>query len=303
MSFVDELRKARSTPIAAFHEFKTNIGDRNRLHAFVEGRDDEVFYGHFLREHYRHLDVKTYKCGNKRQVYETFRLVLSHYPQVNDALFFVDKDWSDLLGEAWPNDDRIYVTEAYSVENYLVTEERIEVFVRDFFRVAGVHFDLSVVRPVFARVRRQFYLDIQPLIAWLLTVRAMALKPNVGNVNLSDFIALDSEFEVTRKRNRVARLEAVSGAAPPGEVWRECCRWMRILRALQPKQYVRGKFDVWILLEFLRKLETQLRAVAAEVDGTVTVPTILHARNVVDVLTPRIHLPDDLDRFLRKHAL
>jgi hypothetical protein len=99
MSFVDFLRSARQGPTPLLHEFKTNYDpQRRRVHGFVEGHEDLVFYRSAIEEIVGpKFRVYMYRCGNKKAVYETFRK-LTLDGTTTGALFFADKDLSDILG-------------------------------------------------------------------------------------------------------------------------------------------------------------------------------------------------------------
>src|SRR6478672_1634606 len=118
MTFLDELKRARQSPVSAYQQFLLkNRSSSSSLHAFFEGHGDQSFYIGFL--HRFISDPKylyTYKCGKKLNVYETYAKVVSASPQ-GIVLFFVDKDFSDILRESYPRSENIYVTDHYSIEN------------------------------------------------------------------------------------------------------------------------------------------------------------------------------------------
>jgi hypothetical protein len=127
MNFTEILRQARSAPTAVLHEFLTQYtATPGRVHAFFEGHDDQTFFVPALKR-YAPSDTKIlpYCCNGKAQVCELFSQITTRIPGVKGALFFIDKDLDDILGRPWPTDPRIFVTDVYSVENYLVSRNTL----------------------------------------------------------------------------------------------------------------------------------------------------------------------------------
>jgi hypothetical protein len=70
-----------------------------RVHAFFEGHDDEVFYRRFLEQYVAAGSrLYGYRCDGKQRVYEAFSQITARYPAIRSVLFFVDKDLDDILG-------------------------------------------------------------------------------------------------------------------------------------------------------------------------------------------------------------
>jgi hypothetical protein len=108
VTFIDQLRQARVSSTAVLHEFLTQFSPGQRkVHAFFEAHDDRVFYSRFLNQRVpTGTRLCAYTCDGKPKVYEVFGQIIARYPNIKNAIFFVDKD---LLGEPWPTDPRIYV--------------------------------------------------------------------------------------------------------------------------------------------------------------------------------------------------
>src|SRR6185437_11023641 len=143
-----------------------------RLHAFFEGHEDCVFFRFFLRRiEDRGWRLYTYRCEGKSKVYEAFENIIRRMPNVSHALFFVDKDLDDILGTPWATDPRIYVTDVYSIENYLVTAAVLQSFVRDCVRSNFVGFDIDVIGTEFDAQLAKFHRKMLPVMAWILIAR------------------------------------------------------------------------------------------------------------------------------------
>ena len=90
MSFAEDLKQARAGRTPVLHEFLTNYSPTQaRLHAFVEGDEDLVFYKIVL-ENYAAGKHKlyVYRCGGKARVYEIFDQNHQEIPPMSDRAIF-----------------------------------------------------------------------------------------------------------------------------------------------------------------------------------------------------------------------
>src|SRR5262245_6597495 len=127
MNFVDILRHSRVNVGTPFLEFLLQYKrDDEILHVFFEGIEDECFYANFLNNKLPETwSYIPYNCSGKKFVYDIHRRINWKAYSSNKVLFFVDKDLSDILPETYPSADNIFVTEFYSVENYITTDYMI----------------------------------------------------------------------------------------------------------------------------------------------------------------------------------
>jgi hypothetical protein len=217
-------------------------------------------------------------------------------------VFFVDKDLDDILGVPWPSDPRIHVTDFYAVENYLVCKEVVRRFFLDFVKVRKVEFDLEILLPEFDLQLKAFHRAILPLMAWVVTMRRTGRHPVLNDISPGDFLAFRDSRVARRGRVRILRhLERVAQVNfHPGE-WRQVRQTFRELHRLQPKRYVRGKFEAWFLLGFIRKTEESLRVMAQESGGAVSVSVQLTDSNFIQLLVRALPIPHTLSSFLEFH--
>src|SRR5215831_16858614 len=100
MTFAEELRAAGASRTAVMHEFLLQHDPKEeRIHAFVEGDDDPVFYAEPLRKYAGSRRTYFYNCKGKARVYQAFDDVVKRVGNYRHTLYFTDKDLSDLLDE------------------------------------------------------------------------------------------------------------------------------------------------------------------------------------------------------------
>lgn len=303
MSFLQTLREARASRVSILHEFKIQYyASANRFHGFFEGHDDIAFIAplveRFLPPGFR---LFSYRCENKAGVMEAFNSVVGGDPGVRRVLFFVDKDLDDILGVPWPTDPRIFVTDVYSIENYVVDAAVFRRFLRASTRVAGISFSEEVIVQQFEAQLIRFQRRSLGLMAWVLVCRREGQKVNLNNVSLASLFRFSDACEVSPARG--SRLQVLADAT--GTVTPPTSRRLRAahreLSRMPIKRVLRGKFEAWFMVEFWKRLMTQLRQLAAESGGKVSPRVTLEHGCFIPVLGPYADVPPALERFLIAH--
>lgn len=306
MSFADLLRESRSTPTARLHKFMTDYDPhQSRVYAFVEGSPDSAFYRALIE---RFLDgtkrLYIYNCEGKKNVYDTFTDVTSRYPGCRNILFFVDKDVDDIVGKVWPTDPRIFVTDTYSIENYLVRQETVARYFEDFVKLRRVFLDLDPVLSKFTQKLAQFQRMVQPLMYWIIVMRRSGVKVVLSDLRLAEIYRYDGTRVVRIRYNHTMDyVRRVTQTEQSPHCWKLMRRLRLELKQQNPKRYTRGKFEAWFLLEFVKQMIDDLRAVVAEgeEDGNISVVTPLHETNFAQLLVRGMPIPLSLESFLRFH--
>jgi len=298
-NFANLLKEAKVGRVQVIHEFLTNFDPfKNRLHCFYEGREDEIFYRTFIASR-SNARLIAYFPGNKDEVYGVLAFVAKH-AGCQQSLFFVDKDLSDVLGEQRPAHPRLFVTHYYSVENYLVREEVLGRFCRDFIQCRGVVCDHDQSCTDFAEALMTFYNLILPVMAWVIVMRRRGQKPNLRNLKLKTWFTFDSSLQIANKikGNRISQLGAQTGINPIPGIGRDLRAALVDLRSREPKCVVRGHFESWFFVEYFKGLFERLKAAAEKQDGSASmIPAVEHS-SFVALAVPSIAIPPDLAAFL-----
>jgi hypothetical protein len=307
MRFIDGLRHERESPTAAYHQFLLNASKFPRdVHAFFEGQDDASFYTNFLRRFTSNPEgVHTYRCGNKRGVYEAHSKV-KNIRREERALFFVDKDLSDILNEDWEDASNIYVTDYYSIENYLVSEDTLFRVWTELFHFMNVTLDFSEIHlEKFQKELERFYQLVLPITAWIVYLRREEKRPNVNNISFPRFFYFGNDLtlqksEELKQLGEIKLLEQICREERPAGWLEESPTIMKELSALTPKTYIKGKLELCFFLRFVEKLRRVLDD-SISGSGRVGVRTQLTEDNAIEILGPRLIIPHTLEEFLRRN--
>jgi len=294
MTSVASLRAARATGATAYAEYiKYHPTYPDRCFIFLEGKDDCCFYGQAVQAKRAFINIS---CGNKDGVLDALGKMQVNRPAARRCLFFVDKDLWDFLGRAHAADARLFITEHYSFENYIVSVETLERVWQDLAGLSLIHPLFEIWRTRFALQHIRFWRAMLPIMAWVLDVRTRQFKTRLNDFKLSTIFGFHADGELFRKTN--------TGIG----CWEQQClrdaTYIRNIPHLKAnytalkqhpqKKWLRGKWELWFMQEFIRVMITDIRAKVA--DHAVTCD--IHSGNAVQLLAPRTITPPQLNNLL-----
>lgn len=304
MSFLQNLLDAAASEQAQFNIFLTEYGpNATHVFAFVEGRDDSSFYRrHIDSRKPGFLSTRFYRMGNKKGVLEAFAGFTTRYREDSRVLFFVDRDHSDFCEELpkCPVAPTLYVTDCYSVENFLATEEGVRNAASDLF--AFDESQTEVLAAEFNQVFAAFEVAMRPLMAWCIAVRRQfSIRekdkgPQLDNIELRDFVQFSADSRPSLKHTPDTSLwTLLSKKANVADVVPSDAEVLLVVAELvdsPARLWLRGKAAAWLVVRWLSKIAEGLQ---------IKVRTSLSLGNFVEVLGPRVDTPATLDEFLMEH--
>jgi hypothetical protein len=305
MSFTDLLRNARSSRISVFHKFLTHYDpNSDRIFAFVEGDADEAFYRAQIQRYVPdQRKIYLYNCEGKKGVCDVYADVIKRYPKCERVLFFFDKDVDDIVSAPWPADPRIFVTECYSIENYVVSRESITRYFKDFVKIRRVDVDLDKVLAHFDEGLRTFHGLMLPVMAWIVVMKRAGSRVHLHDLDPGELFAVTDEGTFRKeKRYAITYLLRVTQTSAGNSIWKLLRTTCSELKRLPAKAYVRGKFEAWWFIEFTRCILDGLKRVVEEANGSIRVHSQLNASTFIHLLAGGIQTPARLDAFLTFHT-
>ncbi|MBK6544359.1 MAG: DUF4435 domain-containing protein [Saprospiraceae bacterium] len=200
MGLLEYLRKAAKSEATVYTTFLQQYSKNdNSVHIFHEGKDDPSFYSNFIESKLRkNRKVFYYQSKNKNSVYHYYsKLNWSSYSKKR-ILFCVDKDFADILKITYPIDSNIFVTEPYSIENYLVNKN---IYSRSLRELMGLENDKknSVLTKGFKIGLESFYDASLFLSAYILLHRKANNPLNLQSLTFGDVFEMDEKFIVKKK--------------------------------------------------------------------------------------------------------
>ena len=216
-AFVEQVRLARRSGAVLKAKLITLRSDLPEAIVLVfEGDDDKIIYGQWIRRLRPGLRYEPFPCGGKKEARGLKNTLLRDLNGLGERTYFVvDRDFDDLIG--FDGIDAVFMTDMYSIENYLVSsevlgellrdefpcharpdvrEEIIKVFERDYARF--LELTSSVNRRIF--VARQIPLELTKRLPTSLRDLAIVEIANVGPVETppGDIVIYIRESEKAR---------------------------------------------------------------------------------------------------------
>ncbi|ESX46668.1 DUF4435 domain-containing protein [Mesorhizobium sp. C416B] len=289
------IREARSS-IAVFHEFRITYspGD-SAFHAFLEGKHDKHYYLDAIGSTITGSDIEVYVCRGKKELVEVIRAIEDSGIDTDRCLFFADKDNDDLLGLP-PLPQIVYVTETYSIENTIVSEEAVRILVGLYSELRRRDAEFKRLLSVLNLSSIAFASRIRPFMAWCIAARSLGEKPNYNNVRLHLIFEIRGDGKVSKRPGAISVFARECGLTDSGVSKALVRTWMRRLPIEGQKTWLRGKFELWFFKELLIGAfdSMPLAARAGEL------PAILRNRPLLEILAPRIRKPALLRSYLEQ---
>jgi hypothetical protein len=308
-TFLDQLTSALNSPAVILHNFLLELKVRNKIvHAFFEGKTDESFYGTFIRgmidEDYK---LKTYICGNKDGVHYQFNRLRNTELGNNISVYFTDKDIEDII--PFPRDvhSKIYVTDFYSVENYIVSDVMLEQVWAEIFRQTSGNNASKLIKAKFATCLNDFHEFMLLIMAWILYHRRnieklTKISLNLDCIKLKDAYIINDELDFIFTMNEDDIINLISlqtGCATSLKSFNKNKKTLIAeLRKHPMKNIVRGHFEMEFFIYFIGRAKNALNKALGK---ALKVHLELTDANSIDVLGPRVQIPNSLNVFLHKN--
>lgn len=298
-SFLDALKSAPTSSQAKLNTFLLSFQPQGQVIAiFLEGRDDpsliRVNVQQFAEQ--KALSVETIILGNKKEVLNAYDYLGKRFPNNRRIMFFVDKDHDDLLGETRgiTTQQGLFVTQHYSIENYLVSEPAIAAILTDFGGLDSSSEAIAIACQKFNQFQQDYRQVFLPWMAWLLAARRLGEKPNNNNIKLQ-ILTVDINYQITLNWQpdifaHLGRVCHVNIQPDP----RTIDSTIRELEALPTKVWLRGKQELWCLIKFLNRLEEEVKTGKVKLK----IRSQININNIVELLAPRLPCPSDLRDYL-----
>jgi hypothetical protein len=303
MSMIELHRSALEEIIIPYNEFLRSQGKtRKQIIGFVEGKDDPSFYqGHI--ENYIDKDEWTIKLieagypnGNKDRVLRLLNVIDWNRYSTKQTVFFVDRDLSEFLNENLPSVHNLYVTDMYSIENYIVSKFTLRRVLRELYNVTLPEYEWAIIEELFEDGLHQIKELMSLIIAWYLYLRSTDCKPDFDNIDMSDLVTIDC-CRVHLKKVDLAMYIKDKWCMENSEV-----DIGPILADFKAKdgynKFIRGKNLMWFFINFIDSFCRSCNRVIPSIQTPITGCRRLNLKDAVKDLGPRTKIPESLKAFL-----
>jgi hypothetical protein bfra3_15159 len=196
MGTVDNLRqerKGRTIPLARFYaDFK--VGSSNICYGFVEGEDDPSYYRTVIKNKLpKGCSIILYPSNGKENVKYIFEEISQRNFPINRITYFIDRDLSSIIED--PNlicGAQIYVTDNYSIENDILSEDTFVSIAQDLLGFSTLTLEeLERLKQCYILAKEKFENIMVPIMANIIHWKKCNCKPaNYKNLKIKDIICV-----------------------------------------------------------------------------------------------------------------
>ncbi len=293
MSYLESLCAARASGPAAWLEFSQRVArEPDAIFLFVEGRLDMAYYPAMVRRYVGALGRPApLNCGGRDGVlWAKLRIEAAEIGKER-CLYFIDKDYGDLLGDDSGACRRLFVTEVHSVENYLVTAEAVEIIWTEIWGLSGADETLAAVRRAFIDGYERLARGIRPGTAWIVVALGSGARCVLSELGLECLVTIDEDGLPTRRRRALDRMRAATQCTTTPSV-PVLLNVARVLRRTPVEGWIRGKYAFgW----FCRFMDRVRGAVKGAPKAALCTPEILGP-----LLASKVSASEQLRTFLER---
>jgi hypothetical protein len=298
--FLNGLKAARYAPVAVRQRFRIDYDDRSQdVYAFFESTDDATFYRTSIAQQIsRNGRLRVYLCGNKQSVWYHYQFAEQEAKLFN-TVFFVDKDLDDFTGRALPVRGRIFVTDFYSVENYLCTENALLAALEQLVFLPNDGQRYEQIINTFSRGLDKLAEELRTIFCEVIALRRS--NQVVSFNDLGDSLSLCFSVD-DLQLNPLADWQAT---------FRHRCKYdcaglsqedldyaASLLSSKSHNEWIRGKFALWYFIQFLNQLWDSVTGILLNDRKKIKKTVDLKADSIFLTMQGRHPYPRGLEEFL-----
>lgn len=293
------MREQRHKPIPILHQLKLLLYAKEPwLCALFEGSAETHFYYPEIRRRGAEVGRKTDKffCDSKDGVIYIFKELNKELKTDSRVLFFVDKDLDDLLKKDNPSAINFFITSFYSIENYLVNAQALEIFWSDFLKKNHSDNEFQFILERYETAYNAFVEIVKKWMIWTFLCKEKGHSIYLNSIKLKEFKKLfkinnrlelaysDAGFDYFKELTKTSDLRISED---------EMSAVSSVFLKLEFKKYIRGKYEFYFFILFCCAIKTYLQEKNAK-----SVKEEPSESSILNLIANRISLPSDLKSFL-----
>jgi hypothetical protein len=298
---------ALKSGMPAFHEFmQAYRGSAREVYAFVEGKDDPLFYRGFIEgiidPSWR---VRFISAGGKRAVREAYADMDWERFSKQRVCFFVDRDLSDFTGDVIQAAPNMYVTDMYSIENEVLNSQALLRVLSEVFDVNLNHEDEEKIVNLYFDNLLEFTERMVPLTAQIVLWRMGgddSYRPNLKNLKMNSlFCFKDSKLSLVDTEGGMQSFLSLCSAQVqcPLHGQQERAAVEVMLRAVYPPyRTVRGKYVFWFFSVSVIDIHSNIHLLTGSFQAPPKPRYTFNSGTALGLVAPRLRAPDSLRTFV-----
>ncbi|MGN1158134.1 MAG: DUF4435 domain-containing protein [Agathobacter sp.] len=275
----------------------------NCVYLVVEGKDDIAYYTCIQLRYCQLADCEIIQASNRVNVIKTYEAIDWNVYSSKRILFFVDRDLSEITGEYTPEAKNIYVTDYYSIENSLFTENLLFVALRVYYGVEDLSLEeKEAVSALYRKALEDHERVFMPIMCWILQWRLAKIPCNLNNLNSGDFYKINQGvFEVKAEYQEPgAVVDAIHNACGVYFVDQDLSPLETAIESHGGiRKCIRGKYVKCFFVKFLLSIAGSMQLIFPNRNNPKAIVTI-GPNNALQLLCGYMETPHSLNEFLLK---
>jgi hypothetical protein len=305
--YADRLRLEATRAIAVAHQYRLDYyaASLDAIFLFFEGLDDKKYYIPPVERQKNIQLIHSYLCDGKHDIVRVWNILRGwQILDMQRSLFFVDRDHDRYLNVRPFRRSNVFTTATYSFENYLVSDEAVHVVLHQYTPLRPTERQFIEILDEFGKAHQKFVQRMRPVMAWCIWARSEGKKPNMSNVNMGKVVTLEEGGGVRRRREGFGEFRGACGI-DENVSYRGLKKFILSLKREPAKRWLRGKYELWFLQQFLNRSFEMLIRANGRARGTrkISRPKALEGGDLVELLSGRVAYPEELIKFLQRHSL
>ena len=251
MSILEYLDESLASDAPAYIEFLYRYNPKKKqVFAFYEGDEDASYYHQILEKNIDlDCELEEIVAGCKNNVLKLNREFNWDEYNKNQIVFFVDRDLSFWLEEDSDYNSNVFVTDYYSVENYIVTADAFRILLQMHKGFARAHKrEIDIMVETFVDLNERFSSSMIDVMAC-----AIVAKRHNKTIHLDDYkISKHFNFNITASKINIV----ISTVEACFEKWNlspehqsEISKQIQFIKENIAHYSVRGKWSLFFMAE------------------------------------------------------
>ncbi|WP_347491231.1 DUF4435 domain-containing protein [Desulfoscipio sp. XC116] len=305
MSMLEIQRSALEEVIVPYHTFlMSQSKSKKRLYGFVEGKDDPSYYQGRIISQIRNDEWEVilieagHPKGNKNRVLRLLNIIDWNRFSPKQTTFFVDRDLSDFLDDL-PQNDNLYITDEYSIENNIVTVHTLKRALIELFNIHLVDYEFDIVVKFFEQGIQKIAYVAEIITCYYLFLRKKGLTPSLGDIDISEIIRVNKCIVDVKSLEAIKRYIKTKWCYDYDEL---CIKEIQEDFSEKNKgyKYVRGKYLMWYFIKFINSFCCTCNEIIPSMDKPITGYRELSEKYAIQDLGPRSKTPCSLNEFIER---
>lgn len=299
MGTLAEMREGRTTPQSVWMLFLGAYKEACLdLYLFFEGKRDFAFYPFHVRRKWKSQgEIHAFDCKGKKSVLWVMPKVKEKLDFQWRGLFFIDKDIDDICCGPKSDDPYVYTTDGYSIESHIVGKDVLKIVWCDLFSLPANDPRRATMLNMFDIAYLSFIETMKEVMSWVIAHRRNGMDVTLSDIKINKIITVNEDCSCTLIADWKSRI-TINGTQPIPLVSCDIHDAVRKeLSGLEPKIYIRGKFELWFFTLFVNKTY-QIVNTNDQGQERAKCSIQLQESNILEYLAPRIDAPHSLENFL-----